>query len=77
MLSVVAAFFVVLAFAAPDLAQARSRGSDPGGHTNRGVRYARDKQYDKAISEFTKAIEAQPNDPKNYENRAMAYRLRR
>ena len=35
----------------------------------------RDKQYGKAIGEFTKAIEAQPDDPKNYENRAMAYRL--
>ena len=73
--SVVVAFSVVLACAAPGLAHARSRGSDPGGHTNRGVRYARHKQYDKAIAEFTKAIKAQPNDTKNYENRAMAYRL--
>ena len=50
-------------------------GFDPGGHTNRGVTYARHKEYEKAIAEFTKAIEAQPNDPKNYENRAMVYRL--
>src|ERR1041384_3006440 len=49
--------------------------ADPGGHTNRGVRFARDKQYDKAVEEFTKAIELQPNDAKNYRNRAQAYRL--
>ena len=73
--STVVAFSVAFVCAAPDVAHARSRDSDPGGHTNRGVRYARDKEYDKAIAEFTKAIEAQPNDPKNYENRAMAYRL--
>ena len=30
---------------------------DPDGYTNRGVRYAREKQYEKAIDEFTKAIE--------------------
>ena len=43
-------------------------------HTNRG-RYAREKQYDKAIAEFSLAIKAQVNDPKNYENRAKAYQL--
>jgi Tfp pilus assembly protein PilF len=47
--------------------------ADPGGHTNRGVEYARAKQYDKAIEEFSKAIEAQPKDPKNYVNRAQVY----
>ena len=69
MLCVAALFVAVLASATPALARARSGGSDPGGHTNRGVSYARDKQYDKAIAEFTKAIEAQPNDPKNIESR--------
>lgn len=53
--------------------EARS-SRDPGGHTNRGVRYAREKQYDKAIAEFTKAIEAEPSDPKNYANRAFVYK---
>jgi tetratricopeptide (TPR) repeat protein len=48
---------------------------DPGGHTARGVKYTRKKQYDKAVEEFTKAIEAQPNDAKNYSNRALSYQL--
>ncbi len=63
---------------APSTAQAASKTSiagDPGGHTNRGVKYAKKKQYDKAIAEFTKAIELQPKDPKNYRNRALTYRL--
>ncbi len=50
-----------------------AQSADPGDHTNRGVEYARAKQYDKAIEEFSKAIEAQPKDPKNYVNRAQVY----
>ena len=63
---------------APSTAEAARKSSiagDPGGHTNRGVKYAKKKQYDKAIEEFTKAIEKQPEDPKNYRNRALTYRL--
>ncbi|MEP6809823.1 MAG: tetratricopeptide repeat protein [Chthoniobacterales bacterium] len=64
---------------APGTAAARSRRSsvsgDPGGHTNRGVKYARKKEYDKAIVEFSAAIESQPQDPKNYSNRALSYEL--
>ncbi len=56
---------LVLSICAPVSSEARSRtASDPGGHTNRGVHYARDKKYDKAIEEFSKAIDAQPNDTK-------------
>ena len=44
-------------------------------HTNQGVLFARNKQYEKPIGEFTKAIQEDPNDPKNYENRALVYRL--
>ncbi len=56
---------IVLSVCAPVSSQARrsSRSrtaGDPGGHTNRGVRYARKKQYDKAVEEFSKAIDAQP-----------------
>lgn len=52
----------------PTTAEASTGSSisgDPGGHINRGVRYAKKKEYDKAIEEFTKAIELQPKDPKN------------
>lgn len=77
------ALIAVLAgfFALPPTAEAARRSrrssisSDPGGHTNRGVKYARAKKYDKAIEEFTKAIKRQPKDPKNYSNRALSYQL--
>src|SRR5262245_7126454 len=52
-----------------------AQSADAGGHTNRGVEYARAKQYDKAIEEFSKAIEAEPKDPKNYVNRAQVYQV--
>ena len=55
-------------------AEAR-RSSDPGGHTNNGVAAAKKKDYDTAISEFTKAIEEQPKDAKNYKNRGLVYKL--
>ena len=66
---------VVTLGVATALARTHSESPDPGGHTNQGVKYAEKKQYDKAIEEFTKAIGLQPNDLKNYENRALSYRL--
>jgi Flp pilus assembly protein TadD len=48
---------------------------DPGGHTGKGVAAAKSKNYDTAIAEFTKAIEAQPKDAKNYKNRGLVYKL--
>ncbi|MBA3650389.1 MAG: tetratricopeptide repeat protein [Chthoniobacterales bacterium] len=62
-------------FLTPLPLQAAKISGDPGGHTNRGVKYAKKKEYEKAIEEFTKAIEKQPKDPKNYRNRALTYRL--
>ena len=47
---------------------------DPGGPLGQGVESAKNKDYEKAIEEFTKAIEAEPHDAKNYFNRATAYR---
>src|SRR3954469_10654006 len=52
----------------------KANPNDPGGHSARGVEFAKKKEYDKAVEEFTKAIEAEPNDSKNYFNRATAYR---
>ena len=48
---------------------------DPGGHTRKGVAAARSKQWDKAAAEFTKAIEEQPKDAKNYSNRGEVYKI--
>jgi tetratricopeptide (TPR) repeat protein len=44
------------------------------GHMQRGIELAQQKQYDAAIAEFTKAIQANPKDPRGYTNRAIAYR---
>src|SRR5712691_6555906 len=44
------------------------------GHMQRGIELAQEKQYDAAIAEFTKAIEANPKDPRGYTNSGTAYR---
>jgi tetratricopeptide (TPR) repeat protein len=55
-------------------ANTKPNPKDPGGHSAKGVEFAKKKEYDKAVEEFTKAIEAEPQDAKNYFNRATAYR---
>ena len=53
---------------------ARPNPNDPGGHSAKGFEFAKKKEYDKAIAEFTEAINADPKDAMNYFNRATAYR---
>src|SRR5262245_66693333 len=48
--------------------------NDPGGHSALGVEAAKKKDYETAIAEFSKAVEAEPKDAKNYFNRGTAYR---
>src|SRR3954451_3826366 len=52
----------------------RANPKDPGGHSAAGVEFAKKKEFDKAVEEFTKAVQDEPTDPKNYFNRATAYR---
>jgi Cytochrome c biogenesis factor len=52
----------------------KANPKDPGGHSAKGVEFAKKKEYDQAIAEFTEAIKAEPNDGKNYFNRGTAYR---
>ena len=52
---------------------AATNPADPGGHSAAGVEAAKNRDYEKAIAEFTKAIEAEPKDA-NYFNRPTAYR---
>ena len=40
----------------------------------RGIEMAQQKNYDGAVAEFTKAIQANPKDARGYTNRATAYR---
>src|SRR5213594_4703271 len=43
-------------------------------HMQRGIELAQQKHFDEAAAEFTKAIEANPKDPRGYANRGTAYR---
>src|SRR5690349_24976349 len=43
-------------------------------HMQKGIELAQQKNYDGAVAEFTKVIEATPKDPRGYANRATAYR---
>ena len=52
----------------------RAPATGAGEHTKRGIELAEQKHYDAAVAEFTKAIEANPKDPRGYVNRGTAYR---
>ena len=52
----------------------RAPATGAGEHTKRGMELAEQKHYDAAAAEFTKAIEANPKDPRGYMNRGTAYR---
>jgi len=49
-------------------------GGGAASHIQKGIELAQQKQYDGAIAEFTKAVEANPKDPRGYTNRGTAYR---
>ena len=63
----------IFAIAVSGPLQAKSKGGG-GDHVSRGIELAEQKQYDAAIAEFTKAIQANASDPRNYTNRGTAYR---
>jgi tetratricopeptide (TPR) repeat protein len=42
-------------------------------YNNRGIAYAAKGQYDRAVSDFTMALEINPRDALAYYNRARAY----
>jgi tetratricopeptide (TPR) repeat protein len=47
--------------------------SNAGAYNNRGVTYVLIGQYDQAISDYTKAIEINPEFARAYNNRGVAY----
>src|SRR6266511_4923443 len=52
-------------------------GKPPAGgasHMQRGIDLDQQKNYDSAVAEFTKAIQANPKDARGYTNRGTAYR---
>ncbi|HUL37796.1 MAG TPA: tetratricopeptide repeat protein [Thermodesulfobacteriota bacterium] len=56
--------------------QKKGRPTDARFYNNRGIAYGEKGQYDQAISEFSKAIQINPNYDKAYNNRGIVYRLK-
>jgi tetratricopeptide (TPR) repeat protein len=55
------------------ISMANISSADPKTHNNLGDMYARHKQYDKAVEEFTKGIMINPNYADAYHNRGNTY----
>ena len=66
-------------FAVSHVCLGKPQKSPAGGasHMQRGIELAQQKNFAGAAAEFTKAIEANPKDPRGYTNRGTAYRARR
>src|SRR2546421_1659816 len=65
-----------LFFAAPVAsAKKRSEGGDTESRRRKGVELIDAKQYDQAIAEFSKEVEAAPGEPGAYRDRGTAYRV--
>src|SRR3954447_19657806 len=45
--------------AQPSQGNTRANPNDPGGHSAKGVEFAKKKEYDKAVEEFSQAIQAE------------------
>src|SRR5436309_2219491 len=72
---IISSIAITLVFtAAPSLQAKRSGGGDGESHRRRAVELVDAKQYDAAIAEFTKVVEASPGDPGAYRDRGTAYR---
>src|SRR5260370_15009920 len=65
---------LILSVAAVHIALAKKPAAGGGNHMQRGIELAQQKHFDAAAAEFTKAIEANPKDPRGYANRGTAYR---
>src|SRR5438094_8661979 len=66
----------LLCFGGSHLCVAKPAKPAAGGasHMQRGIELALQKNFDAAVAEFTKAIEANPKDARGYANRGKAYR---
>jgi tetratricopeptide (TPR) repeat protein len=54
-------------------AEAQKTSLDAKSYNNRGIAYQKKRQYDKAISDYSKAIEINPRYADAYNNRGNAY----
>src|SRR5213593_2795105 len=64
----------VLCCASLQIAFAKKPAGGGENHMQRGIELAQQKNFDAAVAEFTKAIEANPKDARGYANRGTAYR---
>src|SRR2546430_3619385 len=64
----------LLSLAAAHIAFTKKPAGGGGNHMQRGIELAQQKHFDEAAAEFTKAIQANPKDPRGYANRGTAYR---
>src|SRR5947208_5378160 len=71
-LTIATALFLWVAAVHVGLAKKPAAGG--GNHMQLGIELAQQKHFDAAVAEFTKAIEANPKDPRGYANRGTAYR---
>jgi Flp pilus assembly protein TadD len=68
------ALFFLLSCATTEPKQNESR--NPKFYNDRGIAYGEKGQYDRAISDFNKAMEINPRYGKAYNNRGIVYRLK-
>src|SRR5207237_2204492 len=73
-LTIATALFLSLAAVHIALAKKPAGGGSGANHMQRGIELAQQKHFDAAVAEFTKAIEANPKDPRGYAKRGTAYR---
>jgi len=66
----------VFLFSCASTQQKKGGPPDARLYNNRGIAYGEKGQYDQAISEFSKAIQINPNYDKAYNNRGIVYRLK-
>ena len=66
--------FFLFSYASTQQKQSESR--DAEFYNNRGIAYRRKGQYDRAISDYNKALEINPRFAEAYNNRGRAYYLK-
>ena len=59
----------------PGCAEVQKPSLDAASYVERGITYSNKRQYDKAISDFTKAIEIKPKNPLAYHQRGLNYMI--
>jgi tetratricopeptide (TPR) repeat protein len=73
---IILAIFLFLLFSCASTQKKQGELGDAKFYNSRGIAYGQKGQYDRAISDFNRAIELNPNDHKAYNNRGIVCRLK-